>query len=165
MRRLIVLLSLSMAASVAQAAPPSDASLDELFALIDLPASIEAMKAGLVQGVRQSQNSMWSNKPLNEKQQKIIDDLPRQYQAILDRQYNWPKLHPIYLHAYRDTFTQEEVDGMIAFYQTPAGRALHEKMPLVTQRTNLEMQSESQLTLMRTQEMTANAMKRVIEAR
>ena len=29
-----------------------------------------------------------------------------------------------------DTFSQEEVDGMAAFYSSPAGRALIAKMPL-----------------------------------
>ena len=165
MGKLIALLTLAMVASLAHAAPPSDASLDELFAITNLPANIEYLKEVRVEGLRQSQKSMWSDKPLNEKQQKIVDDLPRQYRAILDRQYNWPKLHPIYLEAYRATFTQEEVDGMITFYQTTAGRALNEKMPLVAQRTNTAMQSDSQLTLMRSQEMTANAIKQVMQAR
>ena len=36
---------------------------------------------------------------------------------------------------YAETFTQEEVDGLLAFYRSPAGVALLEKMPQVTQKS------------------------------
>ena len=52
----------------------------------------------------------------------------------------WDKLEPMYFKVYRDTFTQEEVDGMLKFYKTAAGKAMITKMPMVMQRTMTEMQ-------------------------
>jgi uncharacterized protein len=51
------------------------------------------------------------------------------------------KVKDIYVKAYRETFTQEEVDGLIAFYKSPVGKAYAEKVPVVMQRAGAEMQS------------------------
>ena len=47
----------------------------------------------------------------------------------------------MYLRTYRASFTQDELDGMMAFYKTPAGIAMTKKMPLVMQNVMGEMQS------------------------
>lgn len=44
------------------------------------------------------------------------------------------------MRVYRKSFTQGEVDGMIAFYETPAGQAVINKLPAVMQNTVNEMQ-------------------------
>ena len=60
--------------------------------------------------------------------------------AILKEMFEWNKLEPMYLRVYQKSFTQQEVDGMIAFYKTPAGQAVISKMPVVMQNTMNEMQ-------------------------
>jgi len=54
-------------------------------------------------------------------QAKIMD-------LVKDRM-SWEKMRPVYVKMYSETFTDEEIDGMLAFYQSPAGRAMLEKMP------------------------------------
>ncbi len=53
---------------------------------------------------------------------------------------DWNKLEPMYVRVYQKSFTQEEVDGLIAFYRTPAGQALINKMPVVMQNMMTEVQ-------------------------
>jgi hypothetical protein len=38
-----------------------------------------------------------------------------------------------YLAIYRQNFSQEEVDSLITFYQSPTGKMFLKKMPMVTQ--------------------------------
>jgi hypothetical protein len=46
---------------------------------------------------------------------------------------SWEKMRPQYVKLYAETFSDEEISGMLAFYGSPAGRAMLEKMPaLVT---------------------------------
>jgi hypothetical protein len=45
---------------------------------------------------------------------------------------------------YIDTFTQEEVDGLLAFYRTPAGRAMIEKMPILLGKMMQQTQARMQ---------------------
>ena len=40
-------------------------------------------------------------------------------------------------------FTQEEIDGLIAFYESPAGATFVEKMPVVMQKSMSIMQSRA----------------------
>jgi uncharacterized protein len=50
-------------------------------------------------------------------------------------------LRPLYVQVYQETFTQEEIDGLIAFYESPTGIAFVEKMPVVMQKSMSMMQS------------------------
>jgi len=43
---------------------------------------------------------------------------------------------------YRKSFSQSEIDGMLKFYKTPAGKAVIAKMPVVMQNTMQVMQGE-----------------------
>ena len=56
-----------------------------------------------------------------ELQNKIMD--------LVKSRMSWEKMRPEYVKLYNDTFTDEEVDGMLAFYESPAGRAMLQKMP------------------------------------
>ena len=48
-------------------------------------------------------------------------------------------MEPMYLRIYRKSLSQSDVDGMIAFYKTPAGQAVINKMPLILQNTMAEV--------------------------
>jgi hypothetical protein len=85
---------------------------------------------------RQSVGSALQGQALNPKQKQIMDALPGKISAAVREEMSWAKVGPLYAQIYRDNFTQEEIDGMIAFYRSPAGTALVEKMPNVMQKTN-----------------------------
>jgi uncharacterized protein len=40
-------------------------------------------------------------------------------------------MRPGYVKAYSETFSEEEIDGILAFYESPAGRAMQAKMPIL----------------------------------
>jgi hypothetical protein len=52
----------------------------------------------------------------------------------------WKKLEPQYIRLYQESFTEEEVAGMLSFYRTPAGQAVIDKMPVLMQRTMVDVQ-------------------------
>lgn len=43
------------------------------------------------------------------------------------------KVRPALAKVYSDTYTEEELDGILGFYKSPAGKALLQKMPEVMQ--------------------------------
>jgi hypothetical protein len=45
------------------------------------------------------------------------------------------KVKPALAKVYTDTYTEEEIDGILAFYKSPAGKAFIQKMPEVMQRS------------------------------
>ncbi len=46
---------------------------------------------------------------------------------------------PIFMRTYRESFTQDELDGMTAFYKTPAGQAVVKKMQQIQRETVQEL--------------------------
>lgn len=48
---------------------------------------------------------------------------------------SWEKMRPRYIQLYDDTFSEAEIDGILAFYESPAGRAVLQKMPLLMQKS------------------------------
>jgi len=84
--------------------------------------------------------------------QKQIDKSRADLQAMLREILDWNKLEPMYVRVYQKSFTQQEVDQLIAMYQTPAGQALLNKMPLVMQNTMAEMQQLIQPVMQRMQQ-------------
>jgi len=52
------------------------------------------------------------------------------------------KTRPELIKAYTETFTEQELDGMLAFYETPAGRATVTKIPAINTRMAGLIQTE-----------------------
>ena len=50
-------------------------------------------------------------------------------------------MEDVYLQVYRETFTQEEITSIIAFYSSPAGKAMVEKVPVAMQKAGTLMQA------------------------
>jgi len=42
---------------------------------------------------------------------------------ILSQQLSWEQLKPQFVKVYADTYTEEELDAILAFYKSPAGQA------------------------------------------
>jgi uncharacterized protein len=64
--------------------------------------------------------------------QAKIDEFQHKIFALLDSQLGWKALEPEYITIYANNFTDEELDGIIAFYKSPAGASLVEKLPALT---------------------------------
>jgi len=129
-------LCLLLAAPVlANDAPPSDESIKTLLELSDARKLLEGMHgqldAMMNRVMQQSIDQASKGKALTARQQAIIDEMKAKMTTVIDEMLSWDKLQPLYFRLYRQTFTQDDVDGITAFYRTPAGQALLQKMPLL----------------------------------
>ena len=73
----------------------------------------------------------------------------------------WSALEPRFIEIYQASFTQAEVDGMLAFYRSPAGQAVIAKMPGAMQRTMVVMQELMNGMMPRLRELRAQALDRL----
>jgi len=60
--------------------------------------------------------------------------IEQQAAPIAAEHLNWEKLRPQFVKAYADTYTEEEMDGIISFFKSPAGQAWISKVPEVNGR-------------------------------
>lgn len=67
--------------------------------------------------------------PLNPAQTKLTEDYQKQINTITMDEVGFDKLKPLIVQYYVDSFSEAELDGILAFYKTPAGQALITKTP------------------------------------
>ena len=76
----------------------------------------------------------------SEQAARMLDAVQPRVNALMLEQMSWARLKPGFARIYAEAFSQEEVDGLIAFYQGPIGSALISKTPQLMQRSIQMMQ-------------------------
>ena len=142
-----IALLLLVASFAAQAAPASQASVEALLSVTKTEAMMDSLYSGMDQVMRQSINQALQGKSLTADQKRALDAVPAKFVAVMREEMSWQKMKPLYVQLYRETFEQEEVDGMLTFYASPAGVALINKMPVVMQKSLALSQSLLQSVL------------------
>jgi hypothetical protein len=136
-----ILLLLLSSALTCRAAPPTDESIDTLLTLTKTASLLESMYGNMEQVMRQTMAQAVAGKSLSAEQQRFLDAAPARFVGVMRQELSWESLKPVYLKIYRENFTQEEIDGLISFYQSPVGTAFASKMPIVMQESMTSMQS------------------------
>lgn len=113
--------------------PASEASVKELLAITQSKQSLEGLYGQIDATLRDTLRQASGGRTLSAEQQRSFDDLNARTMALIREELGWGKLEPAYVEVYRQTFTQKEIEGMIAFYKTPAGQAAIAKMPKALQ--------------------------------
>ncbi|HVK57124.1 MAG TPA: DUF2059 domain-containing protein [Burkholderiales bacterium] len=134
---LIVLLFFS---ATAMAAPASDGSIRQLLAVTQAQKLSDGMRAQFDSLINNSIQQELKGKVPTAKQQQAIANMKNRTVALMKGEFAWEKVEPMYVRLYRESFTEEEVIGMMSFYKTPAGQAVINKMPLLMQKTMVEVQ-------------------------
>lgn len=141
--RLLAISTLALAVAAplqASAAEPSAASVERLLTITRSEAVLEQMYGNFEQAMRAGMQQAVGNRRLTAQQQAILDAAPAEFAAVMREELGWARLKPLYVGIYRESFTQAEIDGMLAFYATPAGQAMIEKLPQVMNRSMQLMQ-------------------------
>ena len=66
---------------------------------------------------------------------QMVEEMTTKMTAMIKEKLSWDKLGPVFMKIYSETYTEEEIEGIVAFYKTPAGQAMLQKMPLLIQKT------------------------------
>jgi len=108
--------------------------------LTDAQQTIAGMKGQMTAMMNMSMQNATKGQTITPERQAILDRMTANMSAVVTDILNWDDLLPIYLRTYRAAFTQDEIDGIIKFYKSPAGRAYVKKLPLLMQNLMGEMQ-------------------------
>jgi uncharacterized protein len=136
----LVWILLSAGAAAANNAPASDASIRQMLELTNAQQIIAGMKGQMNALMNSTVQNAVKGQTLTPERQAIIDRMTDKMSAAASDILNWDALLPIYLRTYRDSFTQDEIDGVNKFYKSAAGQAYVKKLPLVMQNVMGEMQ-------------------------
>lgn len=162
--RLILTLLLAFAALpvlAQQPAPPSEESLRQLFEATHVSRILDTYMTTIDSGMQAGMRAALQGTTPNAKQQQIIDDMRAQIVKEFRTTLAWPKLEPIYIDIYRRNFTQQEVNDMLAFYRTPSGRAVVDKMPATMQQAGQAVQGMLPQLLQHMKQIQSDAIERL----
>ena len=113
--------------------PPTESSVRELLEVSNAKNLVEGMYKQMDGMMEQMLKQAQGDKPLNEKQQALSAEMRSKIVDLIHADMGWDKLEPIYVKLYTDTFSQSDIDGILKFYQSPAGNSLLKKMPQLMQ--------------------------------
>ena len=82
-------------------------------------------------GIKQSM----AGKEVTPKVQAVIDEMRGKMVTVFKEALAWKDMEPLFIQVYQRSLTQEEVNGMIRFYESDAGKAVVRKLPLIMQNT------------------------------
>lgn len=134
---LALLLFAPFAASPAQAAetPVDDARLERLLEVTRSRAMLEAMLPQIEASQREMVAQMVAGQQLDDAQRARLEAILGKSTAAVRQALAWENLEQVYFDIYRRTFSAEDIDAIIAFYETPAGQRMLDKMPTLMQHT------------------------------
>ena len=138
----LLLISIWVLPAQAQEAhsPADDARIDRLLEVTRARGMLDATLPQIEASQQQMLAQMTAGRELDAAQQQRIDSLLASSSSAVRKALSWENLAPVYRDIYRQTFTGEDIDAMIAFYESPAGQRMLEKMPALMQNTMNAMQ-------------------------
>jgi len=124
----------------AQSTAPSDASLEQLFTLThvdQLMTSIQKQtRASLKPMLDKAVDQIAAAHPeKREHATQAFDKFMNMTMDMMEAELSWTALKPVTLDIYKTTFSQDEVNAMIAFYSSPMGQSVIAKLPIATQKS------------------------------
>ena len=126
MRRIILLLTLVALSSQASA----DEASRKAAALKLLEVSRAAEMIDMVYDSMQPQfEAMAEQIGIDEAQRPIFDRHMARVIEVLREELNWEKMEPYMIDAYAEVYTEQELLGLVEFYESPLGQKFMVKMP------------------------------------
>ncbi len=141
MRNILALVAVLMAGVSLHAAQPSEASVRELLDVTETKRLVDQITVQADQMINNAITQASQGLDQNEAEKTILEKARGEMTGVVRAELDWSVLLPMYVKVYQDTFTQEEVDAMLSFYKSAAGRAVTQKLPEAMQKSMQAMQA------------------------
>jgi uncharacterized protein len=141
--------------------PASEASIRRLIEITQASKLMDDMLGQMDTFMQNSMQQALGNRKLKPKQKAIMDDTRNKVVALFTNEMKWESLEPDLIAIYQKSFSEEEVTGMLDFYQTKTGQAVIKKMPVVMQHTMKMMQNRMTVIMPKIQQIQKESIERL----
>ena len=107
------------------------AKVDEMLRLTKTESGLHDQLTNLQTRVGDLAKQQFNLPSPTAEQAASIREYETKVQQLTEQEVGWEQLRPMIVMLYSDSFTDADLDGIIAFYKSPAGEALLAKMPQV----------------------------------
>lgn len=147
--------------AAASDAPASEASIRELMEITQASKLIDGVSVQLDGMMQNTIARSLAGKNISPEQQQVIDEMRTRLVGILTQNLRWDQMEPMMIEIYKQTFSQAEIDGMVAFYRTDIGKALIAKMPLVMENSMKAVQERTASITPQIQQLTRETIEKL----
>lgn len=141
-RALLVLLLITPLAAHADAPGTKQAKAEELLELTHMDHMMTQMLEQMTVRMKASTDQQTARMHMTPEQKTIYGDFQQKLNQLLASNLNWDKMKPIMVQAYSETYTDQELNGILAFYRSPAGQAMVAKSPELMSKTRTAMMQQ-----------------------
>jgi uncharacterized protein len=133
MKRIVLFLGLVVCLPLTAHADDASrhAKAQEMLTLLHMDRLMDQLTNGMMEQMAAVTKQLGGNTVKPEDQAKI-DEFQKKVVQLVQSQMSWKALEPDYVDIYAKNFTDEQLDAILAFYRSPAGIALVEKLPTLT---------------------------------
>ncbi len=103
--------------------------VEQLIQAMHLQATFNQMMDQVVAQETTTVQQLFPEIATDAKQKQQHDALMEKATALVRSGFSWESLEPEYAKIYEDAYTNQELDGMLAFYNSPVGKAVLAKTP------------------------------------
>ena len=145
----LVLTALCCASSLSAQTPaaggmPASADVETLLRVSKVQEMVESMSANMEKQLGENlRHSLMSQRIPAE----VVDEALKaeaDYLKEVRNDMSWDNLKAAYIKAFGESYSPEEIKGLIDFYQTPLGKAFAEKQPQANQKALEAVQGKMQ---------------------
>jgi uncharacterized protein len=111
------------------------AKVEEMIRITKMDQMMSQMMDQMSERMKTLTSKQTANLNMSAEQRKVFDDYQAHIRQIMTDSVTWEKMKPLIIAAYSKTYTDEELDGILTFYRTPAGQALIAKSPQLVAKT------------------------------
>ena len=132
MNRITTIAALAFALTLPTLAHADDASLrakaEQLIATQNTEKNIRQIAANIASQLSDAADRA-AGPDATADQKARVEDFKKQAAQLVEASVGWDAMKPALIDLYAKTFTEDQLDQILAFYKTPAGATLLEKMP------------------------------------
>jgi hypothetical protein len=108
-----------------------DAKVEELLTLMKIEQMQKQAMDNVVQMISNQLKSQPDAAKAEEKEKRIL--------ALIADKTGWQNMKGTYIKVYSDTYNDSEIDGILLFYRSPAGKAMVDKQPALMSKMSSTM--------------------------
>ena len=110
------------------------AKVKELLTLLHID-QVQTQVEGNVNRQLQTLSTRQLGSTLTAEQQKQFGEMQAHVDGLVQQTLDWKTVGPDYVKLYSDTYTEPEIDSVLAFYKSPAGQTWLTKSPELSTKT------------------------------
>ena len=128
MRLLFALAALTVAAYADEGSKAS--KIEEMFRI----TKVDRVQEQVMDQLRGAFGNMFEQPGVPAEAKESRKELEDEVWGIIKKRISFAKMKGDYVRIYAENLTEEEVDSILAFYKTPGGLAMLEKLPILMKR-------------------------------